>query len=165
MINSDRYGGSPPEEPDPYQMFINAERGAMFSPCCMVTCTSGTATPFTRSGHFRLSPRRISRDEAIQQPSRLLAAERQVVPFTGRDHELAALASWRDDLVPGVSVMLVHGPGGQGKTRLAERFAGDCLRAGWTVWTGHHLSNPVPEQVIAPGDPGRDLVLIICRLR
>src|SRR5207248_5156622 len=58
-----------------------------------------------------------------RQPSWLLAARHRVVGFVGRSAELAELAHWRDDQWPGLSVMLVHGPGGQGKTRLADEFA------------------------------------------
>lgn len=161
MTDPDRGGGPPPEEPDPYQMIINAERGSAVYAVLHGDMHIRNGYPVYQIRLFPAEPRRISKDEAIQQPSRLLAAERQVVPFTGRDHELAVLTSWRDDPAPGVSVMLVHGPGGQGKTRLAARFAADCVEEGWTVWAGHHLSDPVAQQVTAPGDPGRDLLLIV----
>jgi hypothetical protein len=66
------------------------------------------------------------------QPSRRLRAANAAVKFTGRDRELADLAAWRpgglaawreDPAHPGVAVRLIHGPGGQGKTRLAGRSA------------------------------------------
>jgi tetratricopeptide (TPR) repeat protein len=161
MTDPDGGGGPPPEEPDPYQMIIHAERGSAVYAVLHGDMHIRNGHPVYQIRPFPAEPRPISRDEAVQQPSRLLAAERQVVPFTGRDHELAVLASWRDDPAPGVSVMLLHGPGGQGKTRLATRFAADCVTEGWTAWTGHHLSDPVAQQVAAPGDPGRDLVLIV----
>jgi hypothetical protein len=54
-------------------------------------------------------------------PSRRLRAANAAVKFTGRDRDLAA---WREDPAhPGVAVRLIHGPGGQGKTRLAGRSA------------------------------------------
>ncbi|MGC9669438.1 tetratricopeptide repeat protein [Planosporangium sp. 12N6] len=68
-----------------------------------------------------------------QQPSWLLAAHHQVVPFVGRESELAELTQWRDDRDPAPSVMLIHGQGGQGKTRLAVRFAELAVKADWTV--------------------------------
>jgi tetratricopeptide (TPR) repeat protein len=73
-------------------------------------------------------------------PSWLLSARHQVVPFYGRDQELAWLQDWRDSPTQGVSVRLVHGPGGQGKTRLAAQFAGACTRTGWTVAVARHRS-------------------------
>ncbi|MFE2751220.1 tetratricopeptide repeat protein [Actinosynnema sp. NPDC059335] len=55
-------------------------------------------------------------------PGELLDPRRAVVPFHGRVEELAALTRWRDG--DGVlSVLLLHGPAGVGKTRLAVHFA------------------------------------------
>jgi hypothetical protein len=75
-----------------------------------------------------------------RQPSRLLAARYQVVDFTGRDTELAQLADWRDDPGLGLAVRLVHGPGGQGKTRLATVLAQRCAERGWVVARAVHRS-------------------------
>ncbi|HEX2297020.1 MAG TPA: ATP-binding protein, partial [Pseudonocardiaceae bacterium] len=75
---------------------------------------------------------------ARRAPSRLLAARYQVVDFTGREPELAELASWRDDPELGLAVRLVHGPGGQGKTRLAAQFAQHCAERGWAVAQAVH---------------------------
>ena len=76
-------------------------------------------------------------------PSGLLAARYGVVPFHGRDDDLAQLRDWRDNPVPGVSVRLVHAPGGQGKTRLAAQFGGASTRAGWSVVAARHRSEVV----------------------
>ncbi|MFG1853297.1 tetratricopeptide repeat protein [Actinomadura geliboluensis] len=54
-------------------------------------------------------------------PSRLLAVAAQSIPFTGRADELHRLRAWLDG--EGTAAMLLHGPGGQGKTRLAAAFA------------------------------------------
>lgn len=55
-------------------------------------------------------------------PAELLDPRRAVVPFHGRAAELAALTRWRDG--DGVlSLLLLHGPAGVGKTRLAVHFA------------------------------------------
>ncbi|MGH4026194.1 MAG: hypothetical protein ACRDRV_16595, partial [Pseudonocardiaceae bacterium] len=84
-------------------------------------------------------------------PSRLLAARYQVVDFTGREHELAELAAWRDDSELGLAVRLVHGPGGQGKTRLAAEFGQRCAKLGWTVAQAMHRSYPgAPTAALDP---------------
>jgi len=110
---------------------------------------------------FPASPKPVSRDRAARQPCTLLAAESQVVGFAGRAGELSELARWRDAPAPGVSVMLVHGPGGQGKTRLAARFAADSAAGGWTVWAAHHLSDPTGATAVVPGDSGQSLLVIV----
>lgn len=90
--------------------------------------------PTYRIEDFPAAPRSMSARVLAEQPSRLLRAAHQVVPFTGRDHDLDTLARWRDDPAETLSVRLVHGPGGQGKTRLAGHFAGLSRKAGWAVW-------------------------------
>ncbi|WP_146228456.1 tetratricopeptide repeat protein [Streptomyces sp. CG 926] len=75
-----------------------------------------------------------------EQPSQLLLARHEVVPFTGRADELTTLERWRDgktsDGRPIVaSVALLHGRGGQGKTRLATELARrTAAEGGWKVW-------------------------------
>ncbi|WP_344463962.1 tetratricopeptide repeat protein [Kitasatospora kazusensis] len=67
----------------------------------------------------------------VRSPAALLQAGRQTVPFHGRRQLLEELTAWcaRD----GFGAWLVHGPGGQGKTRLAHRL-GELLAAdGWAV--------------------------------
>ncbi|MFD8817756.1 hypothetical protein ACFV23_41285, partial [Streptomyces sp. NPDC059627] len=59
----------------------------------------------------------------MEQPSRLLDARSRIVPFVGREAELERLRQWRDADGPRLSVLLLHAPGGQGKTRLALEFA------------------------------------------
>ena len=65
-------------------------------------------------------------------PGSLLAAAVEAVEFTGRGQELAQLAVWRDS-GEGLSVMLVTGEGGQGKTRLARQFAAQVRNDGWAA--------------------------------
>ena len=84
-------------------------------------------------------PPRILVDQA---PSWLLAARHEVVTFAGRTRELGDLQAWRDTAGSGVSVRLIHGPGGQGKTRLAARFAQESAAAEWTAATALHRSDP-----------------------
>lgn len=117
--------------------------------------------PVYRFELFPLVPRSVDGVRARRQPSRLLAAESRVVPFTGRSGELSQLAAWRDDPAPGVSVLLVHGPGGQGKTRLAGEFAVESAEQGWTAWAGHHVSDPTAQLVVAPGETGSALVVVV----
>jgi len=86
------------------------------------------------------------------QPSRLLNARHRIVPFTGRDSETARLSAWRNGT--GMSALLLHGPGGSGKTRLAAEFADASAAAGWKVVDARHG----PGSVIPP--PGsQDLTL------
>jgi tetratricopeptide (TPR) repeat protein len=71
--------------------------------------------------------------ESLDQPSRLLAARYRVVHFIGRTAELRELTDWRDDRGHDIAVRLLHGPGGEGKTRLAAEFAAASAQGGWAV--------------------------------
>lgn len=108
----------------------------------------GDLTVISGADAFRLEDHPLDDHAGLvsAQPSSLsslLRAARQIVPFTGRADELAQLGSWRD--APGqLSVMLVSGPAGQGKTRLACKFASDSARDGWTVLQAWHGSDPQP---------------------
>ncbi|WP_165502675.1 tetratricopeptide repeat protein [Actinomadura fibrosa] len=100
-------------------------------------------------GGFEPVPEPVELAEVLQArpaaraatPGSLLAAAAEAVPFQGRVDHLRGLALWRDggpaDAVgggaAGVSVRLVTGEGGQGKTRLARRFAADSRAAGWVA--------------------------------
>jgi hypothetical protein len=150
-----------PPRPDADRMLNVAEPGASIYAVLHGDMHIRNGYPVYKVSFFPLQPRPVPPSRARQQPSRLLAADSQVVAFAGREDERATLAHWRDDAEPGVSVMLVHAPGGQGKTRLAARFAADSAAAGWTVWAAHHLSDPTAEHVTSPGESGPRLVLII----
>jgi tetratricopeptide (TPR) repeat protein len=96
-------------------------------------------------------------------PSRMLNARFAVVEFTGRREELADLSRWRDD-GPRLSARWLHAPGGQGKTRLAARFARESLGDGWKIVTATHgpgsvLPPPGSQDLRLDGATG--LVLII----
>jgi len=74
---------------------------------------------------------------AVGTPGSLLAAAAEVAVFHGREHALDALERWRAQ--PGtVSVTLVSGEGGQGKTRLARQF----LRSTPASWVSGFLPTP-----------------------
>jgi tetratricopeptide (TPR) repeat protein len=66
-----------------------------------------------------------------------------VVTFTGREREQAQLAMWRDAVGSRLSARWLHGPGGQGKTRLAARFAEQSLAEGWKVVSVVHGSTGI----------------------
>lgn len=83
---------------------------------------------------------------AVVSPAELLTARRAVVGFRGRAELLEQLRTWAKQ--PGVGVCLVHGPGGQGKTRLArhfgEQFTQD-IRGGIVLW----LDRTAPAENLA----------------
>ncbi|WP_019927174.1 tetratricopeptide repeat protein [Nocardia sp. BMG111209] len=86
-------------------------------------------------------------------PAGLLTARRAVVPFHGREQLLAELRSWAAE--PGPRVWLLHGPGGQGKTRLAHYFGEELAEQGWAVlWldprAGHDRLRPLARVAEAP---------------
>jgi tetratricopeptide (TPR) repeat protein len=66
-------------------------------------------------------------------PSYLLDPRREVVPYWPRPDIERALTGWRDAVDVPASVLLLHGSGGQGKTRLANAFAGNSHERGWRV--------------------------------
>ncbi|MET7400418.1 tetratricopeptide repeat protein [Dactylosporangium sp. NPDC005572] len=97
--------------------------------------------------------------ELREQPSKLLNARRQVIPFTGRTLELDALRAWRDGPARH-GAWLIHGPGGQGKTRLAARAADEAAAAGWTVGYARHRTEPAPGGPrLAPADDTQLLLI------
>ncbi|GHJ47565.1 hypothetical protein Cs7R123_49070 [Catellatospora sp. TT07R-123] len=125
----------------------------------------GDAHVFRYDGEpcFRVEPFARHRTElAEQSPSWLLSAHNEVVAFQGRAADLAQLARWRD--APGAArVRLLHAVGGQGKTRLAMRFAELSRRRGWTVLTVHHhgeaAAGVLADQAVAVGGTGLLLVV------
>ncbi|MFC7531868.1 hypothetical protein [Actinoplanes sp. GCM10030250] len=98
-----------------------------------------------------------------EQPSRLLNADNRVVSFTGREREIAELTAWRDTPTS-AAVRLVHGGAGQGKTRLAYRFAELSQASGWIALHARHSRDAVrPVEVSGGSDvvpSGRILVLV-----
>ncbi|MEY9948063.1 tetratricopeptide repeat protein [Kitasatospora sp. GAS1066B] len=98
------------------------------------------------------------------QPSRLLNARFEIVDFTGRAREQAELAAWRDSGDLRISATWLHGPGGQGKSRLAARFAAESAAAGWKVVTAAHgpgavLSDRGSQDLRSTG--ARGLLLVV----
>ncbi|MCC3775070.1 tetratricopeptide repeat protein [Streptomyces sp. UNOB3_S3] len=106
----------------------------------------GDGTPlYVLENHRRVAE--ADPDWLAELPSRMLNARFAVVGFTGRADELRQLARWRDD-GPRLAVRWLHAPGGQGKTRLADRFAGQSAEAGWKAVTATHG----PGSVLVPGE-------------
>lgn len=85
-------------------------------------------------------------DEVCPSPAALLDAHRAVVPFRGRAGLLDQLSNWCHR--PGVGIRLVHGPGGQGKTRLALELAGRLEAERWTVvWLNDDADDAAVQQL------------------
>ena len=81
----------------------------------------------------------VTVEQARAQPSRLLLARYELVPFAGRADLLVELSGWLREAGP-ASVRLIYGPGGQGKSRLAAQFARHHP-AEWTVWQARQSSS------------------------
>jgi tetratricopeptide (TPR) repeat protein len=96
-------------------------------------------------------------------PSRMLNSRFEVVPFTGRETELAELRAWRDG-GPRLAAHWIHAPGGQGKTRLAARFADETQDGGWLVVTATHgpgtVQPPPGSQDLTLGGHGGVLLVV-----
>lgn len=75
--------------------------------------------------------------DTLRSPAALLRARRQVVAFRGRDQLLDQLLAWSQG--SGFAAWLVHAPGGQGKTRLAQELAMRLYQQRWAhAWLGRH---------------------------
>jgi hypothetical protein len=96
----------------------------------------------------------------LEQPSRLLGARGQVVPFVGRETELRRLRDWRDSDRDRLSVLLLHGPGGQGKTRLAYEFAEQSRSRRWKVVQAGASSSDSGSAGVAETDTAGVLLIV-----
>lgn len=73
-------------------------------------------------------------EPGMRSPAALLRAHREVVAFRGREELLGRLGAWCES-GRGFDTLLVHGPGGQGKTRLARELANRLPARRWeTLW-------------------------------
>ncbi|WP_460363384.1 tetratricopeptide repeat protein, partial [Actinocorallia lasiicapitis] len=118
--------------------------------------------PGYRLEELEVLPERIP--DALVSPSHLLNARYETIDFVGRKDDLQALDTWlnSDDRM---SVLLLHGPGGQGKTRLATVAARTAQAKRWDVWQARTVLDaplrPIPStQTIATGG-GQDGRLVI----
>ncbi|MCA6093800.1 tetratricopeptide repeat protein [Streptomyces sp. SCA3-4] len=116
--------------------------------------------PAEWAGLSGLSPRtgkRLAVRTLPASPAALLEAQHAVVPFRGREELLRELRLWCEE--PGLDVRLVHGPGGQGKSRLAleltARLESDRSTVVW-------LKNDAKaEDMAALGDAAVPLLVIL----
>ncbi|MDQ8705352.1 tetratricopeptide repeat protein [Streptomyces sp. LHD-70] len=102
----------------------------------------------------------------LDQPSRMLNARYRLVDFTGRERERTELTAWRDGPGPRLSATWLHGPGGHGKSRLADEFAAESAAAGWKVVTATHGPGTVLASAPESGadlrpDGARGLLLVV----
>ncbi|MEU9086157.1 hypothetical protein [Streptomyces sp. NPDC048357] len=121
--------------------------------------------PLYHLGPATRAPLDIDREKVREHPSQLLNPRYPQPEFVGRAALFGDLREWRGAKAAS-SALLLHGPGGQGKSRVAEEFARESREAGWTVFQVRHGSDrmtpsytrsPLPE---ADGD-SEGLLLIV----
>ncbi|WP_224277532.1 tetratricopeptide repeat protein [Streptomyces sp. LS1784] len=90
-------------------------------------------------------------------PAALLEAGRQTVPFYGREDLIADLQTWCQRV--GFGAWLLHGPGGQGKTRLAHHLTHRLTADGWTVlWP---RASALTEQLLELRRAAKPLLVVL----
>ncbi|HEX8631569.1 MAG TPA: ATP-binding protein, partial [Catenuloplanes sp.] len=99
----------------------------------------------------------LSEPPVGRSPAALLRPRQQIVGFRGREQSLADLQAWSQP--SGFAAWLVHGPAGQGKTRLAQEFASRLARQRWAcLW----LRGDAPADALAVlGDAAVPLLVIV----
>lgn len=121
--------------------------------------TIGAEKPQYRIEDYPIGHRKLLMSDARVQPSWLLLPQYAIVPFTGRERQRRDLSAWLADPEP-VAVHLIHGAGGQGKTRLAGQLAVDAVAAGWLVWRAMHGSDDAMGHLVMPADADKLLVVV-----
>lgn len=101
------------------------------------------------------APLDIDRDQAREQPSQLLNPRYRQPEFVGRAALLRDLRKWCRARAAS-SALLLHGPGGQGKSRVAEEFARRCRDEGWTVFQVRHGTDHMARTHIAVAEADTD---------
>ncbi|WP_406088319.1 hypothetical protein [Streptomyces virginiae] len=100
-------------------------------------------------GHYRSA--------RLASPAALLEARHQTVPFHGRDDLLGELRAWY--ALGGFGAWLLHGPGGQGKTRLAHHLAAQLTADRWAVlWP---KANATTDQLAEVRHAARPLLVVL----
>ncbi|SEP96079.1 tetratricopeptide repeat protein [Streptomyces radiopugnans] len=97
----------------------------------------------------------------VQAPSsviELLHPARGIVPFGGRDEDLALLREWSRR--PGPGAALVHAPGGRGKTRLVLEFSRE-LASGEEDWAVLWLGSGSPGDIRRMPSPTVPLLVVV----
>ncbi|MFI0938678.1 hypothetical protein [Streptomyces sp. NPDC021020] len=144
------------ERPLPGEAFgaARTEQRAAASGFGRIFQAAGDMVVYEGGEPYRLAPWPPSRHEGASgpaaAPSTLLQAGAATVDFAGRSAELARARRWRDAKGT-LRVCLVHGPGGQGKTRLAMQVAAEWRVQGWTVLGAfHHRDRQAPPAFSVP---------------
>ncbi|GGZ80074.1 tetratricopeptide repeat protein [Streptomyces bluensis] len=119
-----------------FRQEVRAEGGFAYGVIGADIHVFGDGTPLYLLENWRPAPQ-TDPQWLRELPSRMLNARHEVVAFTGREAELAALHRWRDE-GPRLAVRWLSGPGGQGKTRLVAQLAARSVAAGWKVVNATH---------------------------
>jgi tetratricopeptide (TPR) repeat protein len=142
----------PPRPPSVNRSFIGGHN-------IQIGSAGGNVVIYVSSPEYRLEwllP--TERDEWVpvrwSAPSHLLDASRAIVPFHSRPEVEDILNEWCADSVP-ISILLIHGPGGEGKTRLVNHLAGGTYTSGWAVAQAiaNSRDEAPPAAVTCPPDP------------
>lgn len=130
--------------------------GAAASGFARIFQTAGNQIVYDGSAPYRLAPYpaiapALSAERLACQPSRMLRAQFEIVPFNGRETELRQLKKWRETPLSGTAVLLIHGSGGQGKTRMAGHLARAWSSEGWLALRAYgHDDRSGPETADIP---------------
>ncbi|MGW2377397.1 tetratricopeptide repeat protein [Kitasatospora sp. NPDC001683] len=144
------------------QQLVRAENGFAYGAVGASIHVFGDGVPLYVLENWRPEPQ-ADPEYLRELPSRMLNSRFAVVPFTGREAELAELRRWRA-AGPRLSVRWLHAPGGQGKTRMAALFAGESRADGWKVVSAVHgpgtvLPQPGSQDLRLDGAAGLLLVV------
>ncbi|MFD9517866.1 tetratricopeptide repeat protein [Streptomyces sp. NPDC059979] len=132
---------------DPAFRTALAEHGAGADPCLEAVELQHLTDP--AQGH--------GRSAGLASPAALLEARHQTVPFHGRDDLLVELRAWC--ALGGFGAWLLHGPGGQGKTRLAHHLAAQLAADRWAVlWP---KANATTDQLSEVRHAARPLLIVL----
>ncbi|BCY12233.1 hypothetical protein L3i22_073210 [Actinoplanes sp. L3-i22] len=103
---------------------------------------AGRAIP--RLAPVELAAAQLTEPDQPRSPATLLSAAAEVVGFRGRQQLIDELGAWCSGA--GFATLLLHGPAGQGKSRLGHELAGRLTAAGWaTLW----LDEAAPTDALA----------------
>ncbi|WIM93616.1 tetratricopeptide repeat protein [Actinoplanes oblitus] len=116
---------------------------------------AGTAV--SRLSPVELAGAQVTEPDAPRSPAALLRAESRVVGFRGRHRLMDELGAWCSGA--GFAALLLHGPAGQGKSRVGHELAGRLTAAGWAVlWLGESAPD---EAIAAVGDVVVPLLIVV----
>ncbi|WP_436530543.1 tetratricopeptide repeat protein [Actinoplanes sp. HUAS TT8] len=91
-----------------------------------------------------LAEAQLTEPDQPRSPIGLLRAGARVVGFRGRHELMDELGAWCSGA--GFAALLLHGPAGQGKSRIGHELAGRLTAGGWaTLW----LDETAPDVVVA----------------